>query len=181
MGTWSRKQSSFKTDWDKVQNCSVVRWIRTWNSVWKSWSSRLKRRGTILLVISSQFKACISDGMGGDWLKPAFPDVQVLEQHLLPSRQRLLQGRPCIFQQDRVKPHPASIPTARLRSRRVRVLDWPAAVQTWKHEDPGTLHQTGMGQRSSPKESSSSPQLCCCYHQIQDELTFFYEIVKSPF
>jgi len=49
---------------------------------------------------------------------------QVVEQHLLPSRRRLLQGRPCIFQQDKVKPHPASIPTAWLRSR--RVLDWPA-------------------------------------------------------
>ena len=29
--------------------------------------------------------------------------IQVLEQHLLPSR-RLFQGRPCVFQQDKAKP-----------------------------------------------------------------------------
>lgn len=26
--------------------------------------------------------------------------IQVLEQHMLPSKQRLFQGRPCLFQQD---------------------------------------------------------------------------------
>ncbi len=40
--------------------------------------------------------------------------VKVLEQHMLPSRRR-------VFQQDNAKPH-----TAWLRSRRVRVLNWPA-------------------------------------------------------
>ena len=52
--------------------------------------------------------------------------IEVLEQHMLPSRRRLLQGRPCIFQQDNAKPHTASITTAWLRRRRVRVLNWPA-------------------------------------------------------
>ena len=52
--------------------------------------------------------------------------IEVLEQHMLPSRQRLFQGRPCIFQQDNAKPHTASITTAWLRRRRVRVLNWPA-------------------------------------------------------
>ncbi len=52
--------------------------------------------------------------------------IKVLEQHMLPSRQRLFQGRPCVFQQDNVKPHTAAITTAWLRSRRVRVLNWPA-------------------------------------------------------
>ncbi len=45
--------------------------------------------------------------------------IKVLEQHMLPSRRRL-------FQQDNAKPHTAAITTARLRSRRVRVLNWPA-------------------------------------------------------
>ncbi len=49
----------------------------------------------------------------------------VLEQHMLPTRWRLFQGRPCVFQQDNAKPHTAAITTAWLR-RRVRVLNWPA-------------------------------------------------------
>ncbi len=43
--------------------------------------------------------------------------IQVLEQHMLPSRRRLFQGRPCIFQHDHARPHTAS---------RIRVLKWPA-------------------------------------------------------
>ncbi len=34
--------------------------------------------------------------------------IRFLEQHMLPSRQRLLQGRPCVFQQDNAKPHTGS-------------------------------------------------------------------------
>ncbi len=45
--------------------------------------------------------------------------IKVLEQHMLPSRRR-------VFQQDNAKPHTAAITTAELRSRRVRVLNWPA-------------------------------------------------------
>ncbi len=45
--------------------------------------------------------------------------IKVLKQHMLPSRQ-------CVFQQDNAKPHTAAITTAWLRSRRVRVLNWPA-------------------------------------------------------
>ena len=52
--------------------------------------------------------------------------IQVLEQHMLPSKQRLFHGRPCLFQQDNAKPHSARLTTAWLRSKRVRVLDWPA-------------------------------------------------------
>ncbi len=33
--------------------------------------------------------------------------IQVLEQHMLPSRRRLFQGRPCIFQHDNARPHTA--------------------------------------------------------------------------
>lgn len=46
--------------------------------------------------------------------------IKVLEQHMLPFRRFLFQGRPCVFQQDNVKPHTAAITTAWLRSRRVR-------------------------------------------------------------
>ncbi len=52
--------------------------------------------------------------------------IKVLEQHILPSRWRLFQRRPCVFQQDSARPHSAAITTAWLRSRRVRVLNWPA-------------------------------------------------------
>ncbi len=38
---------------------------------------------------------------------------------MLPSRRRLFQGRPCVFQQDNAKPHTAAIRTAWHRSRRV--------------------------------------------------------------
>ncbi len=52
--------------------------------------------------------------------------IQVLEQHMPPSRHRLFQGRPCIFQHDNARPHTASITTSWLRRRRIRVLKWPA-------------------------------------------------------
>ncbi len=52
--------------------------------------------------------------------------IKVLEQHMLPSRRRLFQGRPCVFQQDNAKPHTAAITAASLHRRRVRVLNWPA-------------------------------------------------------
>ncbi len=52
--------------------------------------------------------------------------IQVLEQHMLPSRRRLFQGRPCIFQHNNARPHTASITTSWLRRRRIRVLKWPA-------------------------------------------------------
>ncbi len=51
--------------------------------------------------------------------------IKVLEQHVLPSRQCLFQGRPCVFQQDNAKPHTAAITTAWLCSRRAWVLNWP--------------------------------------------------------
>ncbi len=55
---------------------------------------------------------------------------KVLEKHMLPSRRRLFQGRPCVFQQDNAKPHTAAITTAWLHSRRVWVLNWPAC--SWR-------------------------------------------------
>ncbi len=52
--------------------------------------------------------------------------IQVLEQHMLQSRRRLFQGRPCIFQHGNARPHTASITTSWQRRRRIRVLKWPA-------------------------------------------------------
>uniref|UniRef100_A0A9J7X7G5 Tc1-like transposase DDE domain-containing protein n=1 Tax=Cyprinus carpio carpio TaxID=630221 RepID=A0A9J7X7G5_CYPCA len=52
--------------------------------------------------------------------------IQVQEQHMLPSRRRLFQGRPCIFQHDNARQHTASITTSWQRRRRIRVLKWPA-------------------------------------------------------
>ncbi len=54
--------------------------------------------------------------------------IQVLEQHMLPSRRRLFQGRPCIFQHDNARPHTVSITTSWLRRRRIRVLKWPVQI-----------------------------------------------------
>jgi len=42
--------------------------------------------------------------------------IKFLEQHMLPSRQRLFQGRPWVFQQDNANPHTAAITTAWLRN-----------------------------------------------------------------
>uniref|UniRef100_A0A9J7X4R8 Transposase n=1 Tax=Cyprinus carpio carpio TaxID=630221 RepID=A0A9J7X4R8_CYPCA len=46
--------------------------------------------------------------------------IQVLEQHMLLSRRRLFQGRPCIFQHDNARPHTASITTS-----------WPVEEGSW--------------------------------------------------
>ncbi len=51
------------------------------------------------------------------WKGTITAEIQVLEQHMLPSRHHLFQGRPCIFQHDNARPHTAS---------RIRVLKWPA-------------------------------------------------------
>ncbi len=53
---------------------------------------------------------------------------------MLPSRRRLFQRRPCIFQHDNARPHTASITTSWLRRRRIRVLKWPACSHH-KEED----------------------------------------------
>ena len=57
--------------------------------------------------------------------------IQVLEQHLLASRQHLFPGRPCIFEEDNVKPHSASVTTAWFRTRRFRVLNWTSLTLSY--------------------------------------------------
>lgn len=52
--------------------------------------------------------------------------IEILEQHMLPSRRHLSQGCLCIFQPANAKAHSAHITKAWLRKKSVRVLDWPA-------------------------------------------------------
>lgn len=52
-------QNSFKTDWGKVENCSVFRWIKTLNSFLEKMDTKIsavKKRGSVWLVISTQFR-----------------------------------------------------------------------------------------------------------------------------
>ncbi len=106
---------------------------------WDAMPSGLKRTRTTQVVTSAQFRSlhllmvwgCMSAcGIGSlhIWKGTINAEryIQVLEQHMLPSRRRLFQGRPCIFQHDNARPHTASITTSWLRRRRIRVLKWPA-------------------------------------------------------
>ncbi len=95
--------------------------------------------------------------------------IKVLEQQMLPSRLRLFQGRPCVFQQDNAKPHTAAIITAWLRSRIVSVLNWTAcspdlhlkrtfgatfentSKMTTNSSPAGNLYQAIMGPNSKTK------------------------------
>ena len=52
--------------------------------------------------------------------------IEILEQHMLPSRRHPFQGRLCIFQHHNAKPHSAHVSKAWLRKKSVWVLDWPA-------------------------------------------------------
>ncbi len=79
--------------------------------------------------------------------------IQVLEQHMLPSRRRLFQGRPCIFQHDNARPHTASITTSWLRRRRIRVLKWATPV--------------GRQNSSTENISKESREIKSCYTDVQ--------------
>ncbi len=99
-----------------VQKCLCVLWTKAhlkWTvSKWKSdlWSDESK----FDILVGNHGRRVL-------WAK---------EEGDLPAcYQRSVQkpkGRPCVFQQDNAKPHTAAITTAWLRSRRVRVLNWPA-------------------------------------------------------
>ncbi len=130
-------QGSFKMDCFKVEKCSMVRWVQIWHSCWNHWRRVLwaKEEGdfpachqcSVQKPASLMVWGCISAyGMGSlhvlEGTMNAERYIKVLEQHMLPSRWRLFQGKPCVFQQDNT----AAIPTAWLHSRRVRVLNWPA-------------------------------------------------------
>ncbi len=113
-------QDSFKMDCFKVEKCSMVRRVQIWNSCRKSQTlcppgQRGGRPSSVSSVFSS--KTSISDGMGvhkciwygqlacfGRHYECWKVYIKILEQHMLPSRQRVFQERPCVFQQDNAKP-----------------------------------------------------------------------------
>lgn len=112
----------------------VFRQIYIWNSSLKnmdSTSSRLKRRKIVLLFRSSHFllasltvQGCFSGyGIGSSQC------IRISEQHILPSRRCLFQGRPCIFQQHNTKPHIAAILTDWLNDRKFRC--WKGLPEFW--------------------------------------------------
>ncbi len=93
--------------------------------------------------------------------------IQVLEQHMLPSRRRLFQGRPCIFQHDNARPHTASITTSWLRRRRIQVLKWPTSSPDLSHiENIWRIIKRKMRQRR-PK---TVEQLEACIRQEWDNI-----------
>ncbi len=93
--------------------------------------------------------------------------IQVLEQHMLPSRRRLFQGRPCIFQHDNARPHTASITTSWLRRRRIRVLKWPACSPDLSPiENIWRIIKRKMQQRPKTAE-----QLEACIRQEWDNIS----------
>ena len=109
--------------------------------------------------------------------------MEVLEQHMLSSRQCLCQGRPCIFQQDNAKPDTATLhnsmasqesPGVELVWLRSRTFIYGKHLAHLKIKNPATkvqgcwaariLHQTRMGQHSSPE--TPTPHFPDVYRQL---------------
>ncbi len=125
-------QGSFKMDCFKVEKCSMVRRVQILVGNHGCRVLQAKEEGelpachqrSVQKPASLMVWGCISAyGMGSLHVLKGTMNaeryIKVLEQHMLPSRR-------CVFQQDNAKPHTAAITTAWLRSRRVRVLNWPA-------------------------------------------------------
>ncbi len=116
-----------------MEKCSIVRWVQICHSYWHVRQAKEEGDIPVCYQRSNQKQAslmlwgCISaKGMGSlhvlDATMNAEKYIKVLEQHMLPSRWR-------VFQQDNAKPHTAAITKAWPRSRRVRVLNWPACIR----------------------------------------------------
>ncbi len=149
-------QGSFKMVCFKVEKCSMVRRVKIWHSCWNHGRSvlRAKEEGDLPACYQRLVQKSASLMVWGyisaysmgslhvlEGTVNAERYIKVLEQHMLPSRRHLFQGRPCVFQQDNAKPHTAAITTAWLRSRRVRVLNWPAS-------SPGPVFMKNLSARS---------------------------------
>ena len=118
-----------------MENCSVVRWNKFFLELIDVLQMKEERdhpgcyQLTVQKPASLMVCGCISAyGVRSLYIWKDTIDakeyIEVLEEHMLPYRRRLCQGRPCIFQQDNAKPHTASITTAWLYRRRVQVLNW---------------------------------------------------------
>ena len=146
-------QRSFQMDRGKMEklfcgqmNQNVTLFLETTDAA----SCGLKRSGTIRLVISAKFKSrhlCLLCGrIGAPWRGPAYASGKAVWSR---PHSVSVGGEPCVFQQDSAKPHTASITTARLRSRRVQVLNRPArnpdlspTENIWRTmKRPGTVEQ----------------------------------------
>ncbi len=168
-------QGSFKMDCFNVEMCSMVRRVQIWHSCWKSRMPcpPAKEEGDLPSCYQCSVKTIsISDDMGvhncirygqlacfGGYYK-CWNVSKVLEQHILPSRQR-------VFQQDNTKPHTAAITTAWLFSRRVWELNWLESFTYREHlahhymkntskmttnsSAAGNLYQARMGPNSNTK------------------------------
>ena len=123
----------------KVQKCAVVWQVHISNSfleIMDVVSSGPKWKRSILIVISAKFKSQHLWWSGGGVSAHGMSNLHIckgninaeryMEQHMLPSKQRLFQGRHYLFQRDNAKPLSACVTTAWLHSKIVWVLDWPA-------------------------------------------------------
>jgi len=115
--------------WQRVPVPANIQQLRT--AIEEEWTNI--PQATINKLINSMWRRCVAlrEANGGHsryWLvfgtMNAERYIQVLEQHMLTFRQRLFQGRSCVFQQDNAKPHAAAITTAWLCSRRLTHVIW---------------------------------------------------------
>ncbi len=158
-------QGSCKIDCFKVGNdgCRVL-WTKEEGDFPACYQHSVKKPASLMVW------GCISAyGMGSlhvlEGTMNAERYINVLEQYKLPSRRRLFQGRPCVFQQDNAKPHTAAITTAWLHSRRVclqsRSFTYREHLQhhymrntskmTMNSSADGNLYQARMGPNSNTK------------------------------
>ncbi len=160
-------------NWLFHQKCAMVRRVPIWHSCWKA---RAKEEGELpvcyqrsvqkpaSLMVWGCISAYVMDSL--HVLKATMNAeryIKVLEQHMLPSRLRVLL-------KNNEKPHNEAITTAWLHSRRVRVLNWPACSpelspvenswriikrNIWKmttnSSAAGNIYQARMGQNSNTK------------------------------
>lgn len=110
----SLDQSSFKMDWEKMENCSVVRQTEIGHLFWNmdSASRELKMRGTTRLKTSAKFKNLHLWWHGGPISVYEIGSWHIWKGTINTKRYiQVLENTfsHCIFQQNNAKPHTASI------------------------------------------------------------------------